>query len=238
MLRLYLNGLGWVGWFAQGVLGRILSNSPCRDHRGRGRGCSNWAENGFLHLSFSFRPNLNVWNVIFLCHIHIMHIYANLCTFMHIYAGLHPEVQLLLLPPSGPPCRQSQLSRGRCSGLFLNFNPLIPGFNLKTWNQSFIQFNLHLISIKPLIHGAPGSENSGQLLWSRKALPVPKVGRELFIRGEIIWLGQQCYNWTLCQVHGWSGRFRGSGFLALFEKPPLEMPRTMWTPGLPCSWYF
>ena len=79
MLRLYLNGLGWVGWFAQGVLGRILSNSPCRDHRGRGRGCSNWAENGFLHLSFSFRPNLNVWNVIF--YVIYTH-YAHLCTFM------------------------------------------------------------------------------------------------------------------------------------------------------------
>ena len=143
MLRLYLNGLGWVGWFAQGVLGRILSNSPCRDHRGRGRGCSNWAENGFLHLSFSFRPNLNVWNIIFMSYIHIMHIYAHLCR-PPSWSPASPSATVWSSLPTKLTLKRALLR------FFLNFNPLIPGFNLKTWNQSFIQFNLHLISIKPL----------------------------------------------------------------------------------------
>ena len=107
-----------------------------------------------------------------------MHIYAHLCR-PPSWSPASPSATVWSSLPTKLTLKRALLRS------FPQLQPLIPGFNLKTWNQSFIQFNLHLISIKPLIHGAPGSENSGQLLWSRKALPMPKVGREWMKSGEI-----------------------------------------------------
>ena len=74
-----------------------------------------------------------------------MHIYAHLCTFMQasILKSSFSFCHRLVLPAD------KANSQEGAAQVFPQLQPLIPGFNLKTWNQSFIQFNLHLISIKP-----------------------------------------------------------------------------------------
>ena len=107
-----------------------------------------------------------------------MHIYAHLCR-PPSWSPASPSATVWSSLPTKPTLKRALLR------FFLNFNLLFQVLTLKHGINNYIQFNLHLISIKPLIHGAPGSENSGQLLWSRKALPMPKVGREWMTRGEM-----------------------------------------------------